>query len=273
MPYAGYMRTATPFKVHIMKIRHSVSIGFLICAAFLFAGFYLFENPRFISNRKELSEHYGYNNVIQVASIGRSGSTMLSAEIQKCAGNKLVIKSHLLPPSKRFLGKTIFIFSNPNQAAESALHVLLSNPSFGVWHFQNIETSVSSWSKYLTNQTEANNLLSFDAFGTYKHLKCWLFTRTEPTSFSKAQILAVKYENLWDPETVAAIRKFLGLPNFSPQPFKPRGYSDRKLFPAEKKFRDLYNLGTRENPRYAAYEEAYLLWEQAPPYQFLRILP
>lgn len=94
------------------------------------------------------------------------------------------------------------------------------------------------------HQTEQDNLLSYDALGIYKHLKEWLFARTTPSSSKNAQILAIKYEYLWDDDTVQAIRNFLGIPSFKLPPYRPRGYQEGGLNPQEIKFKELYNLGT-----------------------------
>jgi hypothetical protein len=228
----------------------------------------------FIAKRDGFKNYYGRQDIVMIASAGRSGSTMLTEQIEKYLSSHSVLKTHLLPPDRRFKGKIIFIFSNPDQAAESALYRILHGNRFGYEHFAHVETADREWLKRIGgpfNQTEQDNLLSYDALGTYVHIKEWLYQRTEPTSLEHAQILAIKYENLWDEKTVRAIRKFLHIPNFELPPKEERGHKEDELLPQEIAFRQIYNLGTPDNPRYAAYDDARVLWEQAPPFQFLKI--
>lgn len=227
----------------------------------------------FIPSKASLTKYNFKTNLVMVASTGRSGSTMLTEHLKHYVPPYNVLKTHLLPPDRNFKGKIIFIFSNPDQAAESALYMTLHKKNFGKRHFTFVETADRLWLKKIGGpykQTEQDNLLSYDALGTYQHLKIWLYTQTKPTDPKHAQILAVKYENLWDDNTIQAIRNFLHLPNFQLPPKLPRGHKTN-LYSHEKSFRKIYNLGTVDNPRYAAYEDAKILWEQAPPFQYLRI--
>lgn len=229
----------------------------------------------FIAKRENLKYHYENPQAIIIASTGRSGSTMLTEQIAKYVPKQNVLKTHLLPPKAKFKGKIIFIFSNPDQAAESALYMTLHHQLFAKNHFNYMETADRQWIKKIggpLKQTEQDNLLSYDAFGTYEHLKTWLYTRTEPTDPEHAQILAIKYENLWDHKTTQAIRSFLNISDFRLPPQRTRGRDKKKLYSKEINFRKMYNLGTEANPRYAAYDDARVLWEQAPSFQYLKIL-
>ena len=228
----------------------------------------------FIANRDTLKKYDRIPNVVMIASTGRSGSTMLTRQLKKYIPSKLVLKTHLLPPDRSFQGKIIFIFSNPDQAAESALYMTLHKERFGKRHFSFVETADRNWLNRIGgahNQTEHDNLLSYDALGIYQHLKMWLYTRTRPVDSKNAQILAIKYENLWEKKTVQAIRNFLNIHYFKLPPKRPRGYEQESLFPQEITFRNIYNLGTATEPQYAAYDDAKILWEAAPPFQFLQI--
>lgn len=226
----------------------------------------------FIQTQEELEKYNEESDIVVIASPGRSASTMLTKHLYHYFSEKQVLKIHLLPPDRKFQGKIIFIFSNPDKAAESVLYQTLHQQDFGKEHFDNVETADHHWLKKIGNvykQTKENNLLSYDAFGTYEHLKAWLHTRTTSTGYKQAQILAIKYENLWDEKTVRAIRKFLDLPRFKLPSQESRGH--KHLYRKEKKIRETYNLGTEEDPKYAAYADAKILWEQAPPFQFLKI--
>lgn len=225
----------------------------------------------FIPDRQMLQRYCGRSDVVMLASSGRSGSTMLTTQLQKYMNRNKVLKTHLLPPES-FKGKILFVYSNPDQAAESALFMTLHRATFGERHFNHMETADRQWLKDIggaDKQNEEHNLLSIDALGIYEQLKVWLFSGTQPARAEKANVLAIKYENLWDHETIEAIRSFLKLPHFTLPDQLPRGHKD--LFSKEKKFRKIYNLGTKEAPRYAAYDDARCLWEQSPPFQYLRI--
>lgn len=229
----------------------------------------------FIAKKEDLKKYEKKTNMILIASTGRSGSTMLTKQIQEHVSSNKVLKTHLLPPSPKFKGKILFIFSNPNQAAESALYMTLHTREFGDNHFRHMETADQGWLKKIGSplkQTEQDNLLAYDAFGTYEHLKAWLYTHTKPTTPENAQILAIKYENLWDESTVQTIRKFLNIPSFTLPSKRTRGHKEEQLFSKELKIRSMYNLGTKKDPVYAAYENATILWKEAPPFQYLEII-
>ncbi len=252
-----------------MKL-HKWLIIFLLTWSF----FPLYGEADFIANRATLKRYNNDEHVVIIASTGRSGSTMLTSAIQKHASNYKVLKTHLLPPSPKFKGKILFIFSNPDKASESALHMSLRYRKFARNHFVHVETADREWAKRLggaEHQTEEQNLLTYDALGIAEHLKVWLYTGVTPVNVNQAQILAIKYENLWEEATVEAIKAFLNIPNFELPPYRPRGEKEERLLAKEIRFRQLYNLGTEQEPRYVAYDEARVLWEQAPPFQFFRI--
>jgi hypothetical protein len=115
-----------------------------------------------------------------------------------------------------------------------------------------------------------NNLLTYDALGCFAHLETWLHDRTSPSTPEEAQVLAIKYENLWDPETVKAIREFLNLSEFFLPLYINRGTFEQ--FPQEILFKQANNLGTEEHPIYPAYDRARVLWENAPPFEYLKII-
>lgn len=228
----------------------------------------------FIAKREHFEHFYDNPDVIMIASTGRSGSTMLTERIQKYLPTQKILKTHLLPPNAVFQGKIIFIFSNPDQAAESALYMSLHYKKFAYNHFNYVETADRNWVKKIggaTKQTEKDNLLSYDGLGVYEHLKAWLYTQTQPSDAQNAQILAIKFENLWDHATVQAIRNFLNISNFQLPTQRERGHEKDELFEKEIAFRKIYNLGSKDDPRYAAYHDARILWEQAPPFQYLKI--
>lgn len=228
----------------------------------------------FLNTREELEYYSRDPAVIIVASPGRSGSTMLFYQL--CYYNPAekgygLLKTHLLPPDAGFLGKCVFIFSNPDKASESALYITLKEQGFFSEHFQHVETSDKSWfADYRESQTLEQNLLSYDALGVGKHLKAWFHDYTDPSSPETAQIIAVKYENLWDAEVLEALKEFLGYPylGLPEQIVRGGGHDDLPIF---HDFKQAYNLGTEDHPCYAAYDEARALWEQAPPIQYLRI--
>lgn len=246
----------------------------IICLLALLATPLIGYADNFIATRKRLEAYSDNPDVVMVASTGRSGSTMLTAMVKKYDTAHLVLKTHLLPPDQNFKGKIIFIFSNPDKAAESALYMLLHNKSFAKTHFYHVETADLDWLKKIggpRRQNGKDNLLAYDALGTYEHLKIWLFDKTQPTDPDHAQILAIKFENLWDKKTIQAIKDFLGLTEFKLPTKKTRGRKTSELYTREMKFRKKYNLGTDSHPRYAAYDEARILWEQAPPFQYLNV--
>lgn len=228
----------------------------------------------FIANREQLKKYANQEDIVLLASTGRSGSTMMTAQLNQFMPAKKVLKTHLLPPqNEEFKGKIIFIFSNPDKATESALYMMLHKRLFAERHFNHMEKADREWFNNLgaaRNQTPDNNLLNYDAFRITEHLDAWLHQNVKPASMQNANILAIKFERLWDKETIQAIRDFLNLPNFSLPPRKKRGHYDH-LFPNEIAFRKQYNLGTPSKPQYAAYNEARKLWSDAPSFQFLKL--
>lgn len=245
-----------------------------IGAFFLFFSFSLSAyETQFVNNERMLLPFYDNPNVVMVASSGRSGSTMLTNCLTQFSAKCQILKTHILPPKNRFRGKIIFIFSNPDEAAESALHLTIRNKGWGREHFYHMASSDLKWLQKLvetTNQTVEDNLLSYDALGCYQHLVEWLYN-TEPSESSKAQILAIKYENLWDLETVQAIKSFLKLDKFELPAKRERGYSSQELNPKELQFREIYNLGTEEVPIYRAYDHAREIWKNALPITYLEL--
>lgn len=235
------------------------------------------EEEGFIAKRVQLKPYYGHKNVVMIASPGRSGSTLLTDITRKYATKYEVLKTHLLPPDTRYKGKILFIFSNPDKAAESALHMVLRSRSHGVTHFSHVETADHSWfskiGRNANNQTETHNLLAYDALGCAKQLEGWLHKNCQPCDQREAQVLAIKFENLWDPETIQAIKRFLRLKSFQLPPKRERGCDEEELLPEEMTFRSIYNVGTPDKPIYRAYDRARELWEHAPPFQYLKIRP
>ncbi|MBA3722481.1 MAG: hypothetical protein H0W88_08780 [Parachlamydiaceae bacterium] len=235
----------------------------------------LSEEPWFITSQEELRSYYGREDIVLIASSGRSGSTMLTDSIHGCSLSKYtVLKTHILPPSKKFKGKIIYIFSNPDKAAESALHLTIIQENFGRAHFRHLESSDKKWLKKIgktTDQTKKYNLLAYDALGCDIQLSQWLHQDTIPCKINQAQILAIKYENIWDSATQDAIKKFLALDQFKLPPYRPRGYNDEELDPRELVFKNMYNVGTPSEPKYEAYNKSRMLWKEAPPFQYLQI--
>lgn len=225
----------------------------------------------FIPTHKALEPFYEEKEVILIASMGRSASTMLTDVIAEANPSKVVLKTHILPPRPDFKGKILFIFSNPDKAAESALHVMLRDELFGKLHFIHMESSNMTWFDEIQDtrlQTLEHNLLAYDALGITKQMRSWL-QDTLICPVEEAQILAVKYEDLWKPRTIKAIELFLEIDHLEFPPYIPRGYTE--LDENELEFRNCYNLGTWEEPIYSAYDEARILWEQALPFRFLKI--
>lgn len=227
-----------------------------------------------IRTRSSLEKLNNRSDIVIIASTGRSGSSMLTSRMKIYAQEYAIYKTHLLPPADEFKGKILFIFSNPDMAAESALHLTLRFKSFGSAHFRNMETSDREWLQRIgdtTNQTIEDNLLSYDALGCYQHLEEWLHLQTTPCKVKEAQILAIKFENIWDPPTIQAIKEFLHIANFQLPPRRERGYEGDDLNEQEIEFRQKYNLGTSDQPNYAAYDKARIIWKNALPFQFLKI--
>ena len=228
-------------------------------------------SPQFISAKEKLNPFHHKSNVVMVCSPGRSGSTILFLALNQRHNRRTVLKSHLLPPTNAFKGKIVFIFGNPDKAAESALHRMLEDSVFADHHFKHVENADRGWLKKIGNskkQTTEENLLAVDALGCQGQLESWLHTKTVSCSKEEAQILAVKFEDLWSVADV--IQKFVGF-QFTLPLKKERGCAETQLTQEEKRYRELYNLGTKENPRYAAYDKARELWEKAPPFQYLKL--
>lgn len=251
-------------------------IGKIFFSVLFFDVFFIcfVHSNNFIANQESLISYSNIDDVVMVASPGRSGSTLLEASLLSQVQNYRVLKTHILPPKCPYSGKILFIFSNPNRSAESVLHFSLINDKFTQLHFYHVESSDSSWLNSIgnsTQQTVSNNLLTYDALGCHRQLSEWLHLKTIPSTDSEynSQIMAIKYENLWEEETICAIKKFLNLIDFKLPEKKERGYAE--LHPNEICFRNLYNLGTDDHPRYAAYDEARILWENAPAFQFLSL--
>lgn len=229
----------------------------------------------FIIDKTELTPYLNRTDCIMVASCGRSGSSMLAYRTSNNAKDYTVIKTHMLPPCKEFTGKILFIYSNPDKAAESVLHIMMNEiPLWGYRHFRHMEASDPTWLEKIedpTKQTEQHNLLASDALGYYQQLNEWLVLKTHESHNTpfESQILAIKYENLWDKETVEALQEFLGIIDFKLPAKRERGYQEDKLLPMEIAIRKLYNQGTWDKPIYIAYDGARLLWERMPPFQFL----
>lgn len=234
------------------------------------------QDKDFIPKREQLIPYYGHKNILLIASPGRSGSTLLTDTTKKYASKYKVLKTHLLPPDTRYKGKILFIFSNPDKAAQSACHLIIKSRSGGATHFYNVQTADQDWFAKIDrngkNQNETYNLLAYDALGCEKQLDEWLHVKTQPSSTREAQILAIKYENLWDEETIQAIKEFLKLKSFDLPAKIIRGQAEQELFPQEIVFRQIYNLGTIEKPLYQAYDRARELWEEAPAFQFLQLV-
>lgn len=215
-------------------------------------------------------------NVIIVASTGRSGSNLLTMTLSNFAEGRRVMKTHCLPPMTPIKGKFFFIYSNPDLSAESALYRSLRSQQFGYEHFMNMETSDHSWLLSIDNdtrkQTLEHNLLAEDALGCAQHLTSWLYQDTQPCKPEEAQILAIKYEYLWEETTKNAIKEFLGLQRLQFPLKRERGRKFEGLSEIEKLMKLKYNMGTMLMPKYAAYDDARVLWEAAPPIQFLRFV-
>ena len=232
----------------------------------------LYGKGDFISSPDDLNEYIHDCKIVIIASMGRSASTMLTETIRHYAKEYTVLKTHLAPDS-RHCGKTMFVFSNPDQAAESALYrMMYRSPSNGFTHVKHLFSADRKWFAKIgnnaKNQTDKDNLLAYDGLGYEKHLTYWLFKKVKKCSPDKATILAVKYENLWDEETVEAINKFLRIPEFRLPPRIERGCSSYEIPSKMRRFIALYNQGTAEQPIYRAYDKARRLWQEAKPFEF-----
>ena len=216
------------------------SVIFIALAVFIQA-----DLARFARDHQALDKYYDREDVILIASSGRSGSTLLCSAVRACAPGC------------------------------TALHRSMGDRVFGFEHFQHVETADFSWLQEIgdsTQQTLIHNLLCYDALGYTEQLRQWLHTK-QPTGPKYAQILAIKYEHLWDKATIDAIRRFLDLKIFRLPPQQLRGCSLEEMSELEASIRLHYNLGSLENPRYAAYDEARELWKNALPFQYFRLRP
>lgn len=236
----------------------------------IFMSFFCFGT--FIETETDWLPLMGRKDILVIASPGRSGSSLIALRAQLHAKKYRVIKTHLMVP-KGFMGRILFIFSNPDMAAESALHRTYEIRDWGNRHFMHMFSSDKTWLKEIggdaRNQTMEQNFLSYDALGTGLHLQEWLL-QLEAASVDEANILAIKYENLWDEETQEAIKDFLSIDSWKLPQKRQRGYSENELSAPEVAFRNRYNRGTYDNPRYDAYDFAREIWEKAPPFQFLK---
>lgn len=229
----------------------------------------------FIETRDEYDKVFRDPHVIVVASTGCSGSSLLFMTLENFALGKRILKTHCLPPRSTFRGKIFFIFSNPDRTAESALHRSLRSRQFGIEHFRYMETADKDWLlriKETPNQTISDNILAYDVFGCALHLTSWLYRDTQPCSIENAQVMAIKYEHLWDKETISAMKNFLKVELLQFPLRRNRGHRGKSLSDIERLIRLQYNVGTETEPRYVAYDEARALWKAAPPYQFLRLI-
>lgn len=228
----------------------------------------------FIANEDQLDRFFGKTNIIMIASPGRSGSTLLTNLIYQQVPSCDIIKTHMLPPYGKYTGKILFIYSNPDKAAESALHMTIKDALWGKQHFYHVKTSDQAWLNKIgdtTNQSYKDNLLSYDALGVYQHLVEWLY-KPVPCSFEEAQILAIKYEDLWLSSTIDSINQFLGITNFTLPIKKERGYDLKDLTRKEINFRRGYNLNTPDEPIYSAYDMAREIWKTAPSIQYFKLV-
>lgn len=246
----------------------------ILLTLWLAFSFSLFGDDFITIDSQKAFTHYGKKkNTLVVASPGRSGSTLLTQALLEQAEGYHVLKTHFLPPTKKFKGKILFIFSNPDKATNSVFHLMFEIPKWESWHFHNVETSDKVWYKlhqWMQGPNPMINLLTYDALGIGKQLKEWLHKKVMRCSQEEAQILAIKYEYLWNKEVLEAIRSFLELPEFKLPEQRERGKWDT-INPNEKALRKKYNTGSEAEPNYPAYDEARYLWMRAPIFQFLKI--
>lgn len=228
----------------------------------------------FLRDRQSYQDFLANPNSLVVASIGRSGSSMLQDVLLEYATPYYqVTKTHLLPPTFLINGKIIFIFGDPNASAQSVCEIMFKDSLWIKHHFSQIETSDMKWLYELDSmqQTIDHNLLNYDALGYEQHLQKWLQTQTVRCEINEAQILAIKYENLWDVDTIQSIKSFLQIPFLELPLYKPRG-TRSKMNEILTDIKTAYNQGTEDNPHYEAYKKATMYWEQAPNFQYLKIV-
>ena len=175
-----------------------------------------------------------------------------------------VLKTHLLPPDPGFLGKAIFIYSNPDKSVESVFYAVNKDPVWGKTHFKHLEGADKEWSTSL----EEINLFSRDVLGLTNQLERWLLTGTVASNPQDANILVVKYEQLWEKATIKAMEQFLSLPIKLPKK-RERGKYERPE--KQKKIQTAWNKGSEKNPRYEAYDQARDIWANSPAFQFRRV--
>jgi len=228
---------------------------------------------KFITTREEQIPFQNRADVDMLCSSGRSGSSMLTTALfyAEAKGGRTLLRSHLLPPDPGFKGKILYIYSNPDLAAESALHLSNVDAYFGLFHFIHMESADRQWYydlKDTTLQTDEKNLLAYDGLGCEGQLESWLHSKTTSCDKQEAQILAIKYENLW--ESKEEIEEFLEF-KFGLPPKRQRGCQLDEISAKEQRFRRKFNLGTPENPRYKAYDKAREIWQKAPPLKYLKI--
>jgi hypothetical protein len=227
----------------------------------------------FLKTRKDIENWMNSSNSIVIASSGRSGSTLLFDLFASRKFKKNVIKTHLLPPISLSKAKTIFIFSNPDQCAESSMYKMMESSWFFFWHVRHCENSIQEWHLELQDSKFTsldNHPLAKDGLAVAEQIQKWVFSFPE-LEIKEANLMCVKYENLWEPATILAIEKFLKIRKLPLPAFKQRGYSDDQLSDFQKQAREIYNYGTKKNPKYHAYDEARELWEKAPAYKFCRM--
>ena len=251
-------------------MKNKIFLSLILCA-------HLCHGWEFMPHPDDYKKFNLNKDTITVCSPGRSGSTLLADIMDISKPYKLILKSHLLPPKLPWHGKIVYIYSNPDKAAESIFHVSLDHSFIcdgrSTWclHFDHVETADKAWLAKIgdtVNQTVAVNLLSYDALGTERHLKRWLRKDVSPSTEKKGTILAIKYEHLWESGTIEAIKRFCGFDYFPLPEKKERGYALEVRSDLEKDVRRRYNLGTEAKPRYEAYDKARNIWKTAEKIQY-----
>jgi hypothetical protein len=223
----------------------------------------------FLSEREQLKDLNCLDSDLICASSGRSGSTMFTKFLVSKFPTSRVFKMHLLPPEK-FSGKIIFLYSNPHKAAESALHQFYLDKNFSYLHVRHMESSLKEWHLELDDESNdklLENILKLDLIGYGEQIKQWVY-ELENSDVTNAKVMAIKYENLWDEETLVNLANFLGIESVNLPEWKQRGDFHHELSFKERSLINTYNLGTTDHPKYQAYDFAYNLWESAPPFSF-----